>query len=279
MPDDPIKFHLDRLKEAILGEGVSVRELGKIGASALVTNAFAQGAVREPIFGREGVIARESLIRPGTKTYKFSVGDLSLEFYKKRLHVDFDLLTCAIGLQHVKKFPVTLNISVESALTPTFWQQIEEYIAHRAPQDIIFEILEHEVSPSVDISHLEDLKERGYRFALDDYSVGSGHVNRLLAFGDLVDYVKIDGKLVRAGLGDNDTKFTPEDFDSVIAQIRDHAPHTQLVAEFVETREEADRLFEMGFAGVQGRALKEEDFEYATVTQSLAKDDPSCDHH
>lgn len=233
---------------------------------------------QEPIYGKQNYIAYEALFRPSENITSLSISELSKMFYHLGAQEKFDALTLQKGLNDAKNFPVTLNISVKSALSPEFWNNIEGVLKNHNPQDIIFEILEHDVALDADISHLETLKELGFKFALDDFSIGESHKNRLAVFTDLIDYIKIDGPLVRAGLGDKNTPFTENDFIKLTDNLREVAPHTKLIAEHVNNAKEAASLFWLGFDGVQGRDLNPEDFPYTPEAQALAKTESTCDH-
>ncbi|MGH1374927.1 MAG: EAL domain-containing protein [Alphaproteobacteria bacterium] len=244
---------------------------------ALVTDAFKNGAIQEPIYGEDKILAYESLARPKDKTKEYSIGALSQAYYDIGRAVEFDVLTCSIGLDYAKenkKLPVTLNTSVESVLSPVFWKKMEKHFKDNgiSPGQVIFEILEHDVDINTDISHLRDLKEQGYRFALDDFSIGQDHENRLIVFCDLVDFIKIDGPLVRAGLGETGEEthnFTEEQFLETINTLQERAPHAQLIAERTRSPYEAIILFEMGIDGVQGLKLEAEDFYYTPEAREL----------
>lgn len=236
---------------------------------AVLTNAF-RHSTQEAIYGKDDYIAHESLARPfGEDGQKFHIAEIAAACYDRGLHEVFDYLTCCVALENATDYPVTLNVSVTSIVSPEFCAKVEKKVKDHGltPDDIVFEILEHDVDPNVNTSHLREMKEKGFRFALDDFAKGQRDTDRLLAFGELVDYIKIDGPLVRAGLGDahNDDgsklKFKEADFHNVLGKINDYyCKHGSLVAppliaERVRTKDEVKRLFDMGFAGVQGRDL------------------------
>ncbi|MGH1378454.1 MAG: EAL domain-containing protein [Alphaproteobacteria bacterium] len=232
---------------------------------ALESNAFKRRHIKtEAIYGQNETIAYEILSRPNNGEKSFSIGHLSQLSYELDIAREFDALTCSNALKVAEESPltrpITLNISVDSALSYNFWGFLGAKIEKFEPEDIIFEILENDVDVNADITHLKNFQDRGYRFALDDFSIGQDHENRLSVFGDLVDFIKIDGPFVRAGLGDEDTEFTKEQFDTTIQRLRDDYPNSKLIAERVNNREEAQYLFDMGFSGVQGWDLKEQDF-------------------
>lgn len=241
---------------------------------ALDSDAFKRRQIKhEAIFKQDKVLAYEVLSRPHNGERAFSIGHLSELSHRLDVAKEFDALTCANALQVAKETPmmkpITLNISVESAISYNFWNFMGEKLEQHKPEDLIFEILENNVNLDADITHLNAFKDRGYRFALDDYSIGEDHDNRLHVFGNLVDFIKIDGPFVRAGLGDTDTEFSQEQFNETIQQLKDKHPDVNLIAERVYNREEAQYLFDMGFTGVQGWDLKPEDFTTSVKNKEL----------
>ncbi|PCJ99102.1 MAG: hypothetical protein COA45_06570 [Zetaproteobacteria bacterium] len=232
---------------------------------ALESNAFKRRNIKaEGIYTQSGILAYELLARPNNGTRSFSIGNLSKISHGLDIAKEFDALTCSNALKIAKEIPlptpITLNISVDAALSEEFWAYMRVKLEQFEPEDIIFEILENDVNRNADITHLKEMRALGYRFALDDLSIGADHENRLHAFGDLVNFIKIDGPFVRAGLGDENTEFTQGQFNETIKHLQSEYPDCTLIAERVHNREEAQYLFDIGFSGVQGWDLKPEDF-------------------
>jgi len=145
-----------------------------------------------------------------------------------------------------------INLSARSLCIPEF----VDYLAGRlessslSPQRICFE-----VSETSAISNLRPLagvvkrlRALGCRFALDDF--GSG----LSAFGYLrnleIDYIKIDGGVVRNMMGD--------DMNAAMVRAINEIAHVigvQTIAEFVETPQIFDRLHAMGVDFAQGHSI------------------------
>jgi len=278
--DEP-KHSFDAVrKEIVPDRGIALHEFGLDITQSVINDAYKNGAIQEPIYGVNEIIASESLARPKDKINgSYSIGLLSEEFYKRGLAEKFDALTCSVGIDHARHFPATLNIAVESVLSVSFWEKIDDHVKGVDPKNFIFEILEHDVDPNADISHLHELKDMGYRFALDDYYGNKIDSRRLAVFGELVDYIKIDGPLVRAGLGDEVKGHSAEKFREVFDDIKARFPDVMLIAERVRSAEEAQKLFDMGFDGVQGRDLKPEFFHYTTEAMALANQVAACDNN
>ncbi len=278
-PTDKKHSFQNLLEASLPREDLNLEGLGDEAYRALLSDAFKNGVVQEPIYGVDEYIAYECLSRPACNDMKFRMDILSEQFYARGVAEEFDILTTANGLKAARNFPVTLNIAVDTVLSTSFWEKMEKRLSPFAPQDLIFEILEHDVDLDADISHLERLRAQGYRFALDDFAIGDSHKNRLFVFGGLIDYIKIDGPLVRAGLGDESDGFTQDDFDKLLDKIKGTHPEATLIAERVRSRAEADTLFDLGFKGVQGRQLKAIDFPYSIAAQNLAKLNMPCDYN
>lgn len=65
------------------------------------------------------------------------------------------------------------------------------------PERVVFEITE--VSPfenwNIAVREIESLKERGFRFAIDDFGCGHSNIERLFKLYTIIDFVKIDDAL------------------------------------------------------------------------------------
>lgn len=105
------------------------------------------------------------------------------------------------------------------------------------PHDkVILEILETvKATPDV-IARVTELKEFGFKFALDDVIADSDDVRKLI---DLVDVIKIDVK----GVDSNGLA-------ALALKLR--SPNKKLLAEKVETVEEFEQCLELGFEYFQG---------------------------
>lgn len=275
MAQKNIKQHsFGELVEASLPDDAALtieNSLGEDAYQALLSDAFKNGVVQEPIYGKDQYIAHESLSRPAHDEVQFHMDILSQQFYAHGVAEEFDILTSANGLKGAENLPVTLNIAVDTVLSSGFWNKMEKRLSPFSPDDLVFEILEHDVDLNSDISHMYALRDQGYRFALDDFALGESHKNRLKVFGDVIDYIKIDGPIIRAFFdGDSDTN-KHDDLANILEYIRETHPDIELIAERVRSRQEADQLFDMGFTGVQGRQLRAEDFDYATKVDSTCQ--------
>lgn len=145
--------------------------------------------------------------------------------------------------------PVTINLSMDAVYSEQFWKDLELPLKLFGPQNIIFEILEDPIPENgrFKIDHLRKLRDDGYRFALDDYRPCLRDEERMLALGEIIDYVKLDGDLVKKGLS-GETRALDETINRL-------SPYYNIVAEWVENVEQADSLFKKNVHSVQGRDL------------------------
>ncbi len=241
---------------------------------ALLTDAFKNGIEQESILGPDGeFIAYEVLARPKDEFGReYSIAKISEELYRKGLHIEFDTLTCANGLEHAEKFPVTFNIAVKTALSPHFFDDFKQRMLEQGlrADDVIFEILEHDVDVKENIDHLKALKKEGFRFALDDVAKAGADRHRMQLFGDLIDFIKVDGPLVRAyfegsfDIKNEDSKviktYTRNDFETLIEQAQRRCPSAQIICERVRNSHEAEIFLNRNFA-VQGRDINNQKFD------------------
>ncbi|WP_325892908.1 sensor domain-containing phosphodiesterase [Grimontia sp. NTOU-MAR1] len=100
-------------------------------------------------------------------------------------------------------------------------------------------------NPEILLQSLTYLKQRGFKLALDDFGAGHATYNQLLTMP--VDSVKIDGSLVRNCLTDPIKQAIIQDLRSIATTLK-----IQVVAECVETEEEATYLKMLGIDYLQG---------------------------
>lgn len=111
-----------------------------------------------------------------------------------------------------------------------------DFVRFLPPDKVILEILETvQATPEV-TARVRELKELGFRFALDDVIGHSEQVSKLM---DLVDVIKIDLKGVSRA-----------ELIELAHSLR--SPHQKLLAEKVETAEEFQLCLELGFEYFQG---------------------------
>jgi len=156
-----------------------------------------------------------------------------------------------------------VNISGQSMGDETFLVSIEERLRDRLQiaSRLTFEITE--TAAVRDLLGAEAwmwrLKELGCRFALDDFGAGFSSFMYLRSLP--VDYVKVDGSLVR----NMDREPTDRALVQAVVTVA-HALGKSVIAEWVETREVAEALIELGVHSGQGYFL----FRPQPVTSCIA---------
>ena len=113
---------------------------------------------------------------------------------------------------------------------------MDDYVRFLPPHKVILEILETVKPTEPLLARVAELKELGFKFALDDVIDHSEEVEKLLG---LVDVVKIDLQGV-----------TPETLGHLCASLRKSGK--KLLAEKVETQQEFRLCMELGFDYFQG---------------------------
>ncbi len=115
-----------------------------------------------------------------------------------------------------------------------------------APSRIIFEIIESEIIDNENVSNiLRSLREAGSKIAIDDFGTGASSYERLRTLN--ADILKIDGSFIKNIIDDPFSYCAVESFCK-IAKLK----NMEIVAEFVENEEIAQKLTEMGVDWLQG---------------------------
>jgi EAL and modified HD-GYP domain-containing signal transduction protein len=113
---------------------------------------------------------------------------------------------------------------------------MSDFVRFLPPDRVILEILETVLPTDAVMARVRELKELGFKFALDDVIGHSEQVSKLI---DLVDVIKIDLKGV-----------TREELAGLVKSLR--GAGQKLLAEKVETVEEFELCLELGFEYFQG---------------------------
>ena len=144
---------------------------------------------------------------------------------------------------------MAINVSPLQLTAPSFVPQLAALLRKHGlrPDDIELEITESQHIPDSEIvdTTLHDLSELGIRLAMDDFGMGYSSLLHLRRFH--VHAIKIDGSLSRDVLSNS----TIADIIRTIAALG-RAQHIAVIAEFVETRAQRDRLAELGCDCFQG---------------------------
>ena len=146
------------------------------------------------------------------------------------------------------EFKISVNFTAHSLL----WD-CEKYIEqelernHVEPDKLWIEITEQDILIKTDLimKKLNQLKENGHRLLIDDF--GMGHTSLLYLQSEIFSVVKLDGSLTRPLL----TSETNQKIVSSIVELGNEL-NVDVIAEYVETREQQKLLEKLGCTCYQG---------------------------
>jgi len=146
-----------------------------------------------------------------------------------------------------------VNLSGQSLSDPDLLGDVTRLLdaADFSPERLCFEITETAVVENFDTARefIAALKQRGCRFALDDFGSGMSSYSYLKHLP--VDYLKIDGSFVRGMLEDPIDRAVVESINQI-----GHELGMKTIAEFVETEEILEAVKEVGIDYAQGTAIR-----------------------
>ena len=166
-------------------------------------------------------------------------------------------------------FKISVNITNESLA----WEDLEEHIAEAvekykiSSKYLCLEITEQDALSSSDVvtDKIRNLKARGHRFLIDDF--GMGHTSLMYLQTNYFDVVKLDGALTRDIL----TNERNRDIISSIVYLG-KSLHFKIIAEYVETKEQRNKLKELGCDAFQGYLSGQDPImEHADITMETAE--------
>ncbi len=155
------------------------------------------------------------------------------------------------SFQQMQNYPFSFSINItEDDLSRNFLidflqQKVEQY--HIDPQRVILEILEG-VSTSGKKNHLQQLaqlKQLGFKLAIDDFGTEYSNYERLLALD--IDYLKIDGHYIK----DIDHNPKSQDITEAIVFFA-HKVGIPCIAEFVHSEAVQQKVVALGIEYSQG---------------------------
>lgn len=167
------------------------------------------------------------------------------------------------GLQELGVEYIEVNLSGNQCMQADLYVQLQGLIREFgiSPKSINFEVTETwAISDSSCLSkNMEEMKQYGSTFALDDYGSGASNLQYLVDYP--FDLVKLDKSIVWAHFRENTPKTRPV-LPQTVRMLREM--NVQIVAEGVEYAEEARGLASMGVQYLQGyyfsKPVSEEDF-------------------
>lgn len=161
----------------------------------------------------------------------------------------------SLGVKYVE-----INLSVEQCIRPNVVDKVRKSLTQAGlePSQVNLEITETVASHDLDAmgANVRRLRDAGFSLSLDDYGTGYSNIVRFTSLP--FDIVKIDKTLI-----DN---LGQREMDIIISSTIDsmHAIRRTVLAEGVETAEQAQALIEMGIDYIQGfyyaRPMPEDEF-------------------
>ena len=141
-----------------------------------------------------------------------------------------------------------MNLSSKQLLQNDLLEHIDQVLEshHLQPRDLVLELTENSFQFNDQAAaRLAQLRARGVRLYMDDFGTGYSSLNALYRYQ--LDSLKIDRSLFSGG---SPRGQAPELVRTIISLARDLGKN--VVAEGVETAEQARLLASMGCPGVQG---------------------------
>ena len=213
--------------------------------------------VFQPIFGRDGdVVSYECLMRMRDEKGELVSPYRFLEIAKKsRLYAELTRImvkkSCSFFANRKEGFSV--NLSVEDILNDEMVGYIKRMVKHYGVSgQIIFEILESEgIENYREVARfIGEMKALGCQIAIDDFGSGYSNFEHLMQLD--IDYIKIDGTLIKSIDTDINAKIVVETIVDFAQRL-----HIKTVAEFVHSKDVYERVKLLGIDRFQGFHLGE----------------------
>lgn len=210
----------------------------------------------QPIFEIDSfkTVKFESLVRMVTKDRKIvSPGMFLNQIVNTTVYKELTKKVIEYNMQVIKQKQIEVSINMlPSDLIDNDFINYLSNIPKQIISKITIELLESENIPDYNVlrNNISNLRELGYKIALDDF--GSGYSNLTHVVELQFDYIKIDGNLIKKIDRDNVSY-------SVVKAIKGFASelNIDLVAEFISSKEIFDKVKEIGIKYGQGNYFKE----------------------
>ncbi len=235
----------------------SFRQTGEKGR--LVLNAIENHQVHpyyQPIWslGGMGIIGYELLARIVAESGEVVPAKAFIE-YAERMGVihQLDHLVMEQSFQEARESAYSgllfINLSPRALLRPASVEDIVWFVDHYGidPGKVVFELTERETAGNLALleQFIQQLKRRGFRFAVDDFGSGFGSFHYIRRFP--IDYVKIEGEFIN-----NLTQDGPDSaFVNAIVGLAGELG-ISTIAECVEDEATLERVQENGIELAQG---------------------------
>lgn len=145
-------------------------------------------------------------------------------------------------------YQVSINISVEDILNKEIYHFILDQVSQSGiGNKIVFEIIESEGIENFDqvLEFIEDVKRLGARISIDDFGTGYSNFEYLMKLK--VDYIKIDGSMIRNIDTDRNAQMITKTIVNFATSMK-----IKTVAEFVHSKNISEKVRELGVDYSQG---------------------------
>jgi len=162
------------------------------------------------------------------------------------------MLRESLKILKAKDINLSINLSLEDVLDKEVRMYIyKNFIDPHIAQKVTFEILESEIGNYEELQEfIQFMKEKGVSFAIDDF--GSGYSNFERAVRLKIDFIKIDGSLVK-NIDKDDVSLSV--LKTIVNFAKDN--NVKTIAEFIHNKEVFEIAKKMGVDYFQGFYLHE----------------------
>lgn len=247
-------FYDNVMREQLLAESNIETEM----ASALKSGQFSVFLQPKCDIGTSEVIGAEALVRWIHPEKGIIPPDLFIPLFEKNGFIikldeyvweETCKIICRWKEQGYPLIPISVNVSRMHIFLPEFCNKITSLV-HK--YGIPLEMLELEFTESAFISNqdtlyqiMAQLKSRGFTLSMDDF--GSGYSSLNMLKNSPMDIIKIDREFLNESTSTENSRVIIRNTISMLRQL-----NMQIIAEGVETREQADFLFISGCSVAQG---------------------------
>lgn len=210
------------------------------------------------------LLPMEYLLRPsGTDGHNLDLAEGLSALRNLGLSSMFDMAVIPRAIEQALSYgdaglPVSVNIAPESMNDSLFLTELGIYLSHLKekisnPSDIVFEVPFAGQTTNEAKEWLLQVQEMGFRIAIDNFGkyepIEISSISRVKPA-----FVKIDGGLINQAM--NGLIGAPSKLRQVVEGIRHSSPKTRIIAPWVASVEQAQRLYQVyHIDAVQGREL------------------------
>ena len=166
--------------------------------------------------------------------------------------IDYQLIEQAFALVKERNYPgmLFLNLSPKALVIADFIPTIKSLFRkyNIAPGNMVFEITERDTVKNISLieGFVRNLKDEGFRFAIDDFGAGYSSFHYLKMFS--VDFLKIDGEFIKTLHRDSSVE---KEIVTSIASLANRL-NIKTIAEYVENQVILDEVRSAGVHYAQG---------------------------